>query len=464
MTRFRKLLTAAVLTAMSLGPFAALAHSDSHTHTPTQKQTTATDQAVFKNLDAYFGQLAKHNKYIGSVALYQNGQLVYHYGSTLDKAGIKATDKVLKYRAGSVTKMFTGVMALQLIEEGKLKLDSKLDTFYPGIKNAKIITIDQMLHHHSGIKSLTEDPLYDSISFSPQSPETIAGMIAGYDSVFEPGSRGEYSNSNYILLGYIIEQLTGQTYQQNLVSRINAKLGLSNTSYGGKISPANNEVYSYHWRKDQWHKSDETDMSVPHGAGAVVSTAADLNHFIQGLFAGKLLNPTSLASMTQIKDGYGKGIFDIQIYEGVQAYFHSGALDDFGAVLAYQPDSKFSLTMLSNGQDISDRDVMDALQMAIKGQLVKIPAFKSVTLTAAELKRFTGEYKSDTHPLDMTLSVEEGQLMAQATGQDSIPLNSTSATTFTFARAGIEIQFDASKSQFVITQGSRTDTFVRSNQ
>lgn len=199
-----------------------------------------------------------------------------------------------KYRVGSVTKMFTAAMIFQLIEEGKLSLNTKLSEFYPQIPNAEKINIAEMLNHSSGIHSFTgEADHYKSWLGQAQTPaQLVARMISR--SEFEPGSKHEYSNSNFILLGYIVEKFDKRSYAVSLKSRITAKLKLSNTYYGGKISAFANEANSYKWINNTWQTDTETDMSIPGGAGAIVSNPTDLDAFMYALFTGKLVSMASL--------------------------------------------------------------------------------------------------------------------------------------------------------------------------
>ncbi|MGL1957537.1 MAG: beta-lactamase family protein [Colwellia sp.] len=385
-----KMLTVAVLINV-LGLSSIYASAQAVESSPLLSPNNATTE----RLNAYFSQLESHNKFIGSVGFYQAGELLYQHASVLDGEIITPIDKTLKYRIGSITKVFTGVMIMQLIEEGKLKLETKLATFYPKVANAKIITISQMLSHHSGIKSFTDDPAFIKLYLSPQSSKTIISMIESYDSAFKPGQKGAYSNSNFYLLSHIIEKLTENSYQENLSSRITAKLDLKNTYYGGIISHKNNEVSSYSWNGDKWKKSEESDMSIPHGAGAIVSTTGDINRFIFGLFSGELLNKTSLASMLEIKNGFGRSIFKSKLGEN-DTYGHDGAIDQFRSKMIYQPSTKISAVVLSNGLEYKNDLIIDAMMTASKGKLVKLPNFKTIDLSIAQLNKFTGEYKSST--------------------------------------------------------------------
>lgn len=452
----KKLITATILSFAS-----GVTSAESKTediYIPKIKNVKALSQ-----LDKYFSQLTKHDQFIGSVAIYHDGKPYYQYNATLNNGAVAATHEEFKYRIGSITKTFTSVMILQLIEEGKLSLNTKLSSFYPDVVNAEDITIAQLLNHSSGVKSFTDDPKFIEIYASPQTSSTLITMIEGYDSLFTPGSKGEYSNSNYYLLGHILEQVTKQTYQENLSVRITEKLQLKNTYYGGAIRPEHNEVSSYYFVEGRWLKSVESDMSVPHGAGAMVSSTKDLNQFIQALFNEQLISKDSLASMLEIEHGYGKGIFK-QSHDNRASYSHNGRIDHFDSLLAYEPETKMSIAILNNGLEIGHATIVDAAIMASKGELVELPNFDYIKVPVEQLALLTGEYTSETHDKDIKIIVEGDELYAQATGQGAFPLSAFSSTNFTFLRANITMDFDVKKASFTIKQGGRLDTFVRVNK
>jgi CubicO group peptidase (beta-lactamase class C family) len=420
-------------------------------------------QKANERLDDYFAALLKHNKFIGSVAVYKNGQLTYQNAlSMTDESSGKVSNsnKTLQYRIGSISKTFTSVMILQLIEEGELSLNSQLSEFYPKVKNAKNISIEQLLTHHSGIRSFTDDPKFWGIYLKPQTSSTILGMIEAYDAEFEPGSQGKYSNSNYYLLGHIIESITKSNYSDNLKSRIVDKAGLTNTYYGGKIGSEDNEVPSYAFTNDSWRLSPESDMSVPHGAGAVVSTTHDLNQFMYALFGETLISKTSLDSMLKMDNGFGKGVFAAN-HAGADGYGHGGSIDGFRSLLQYIPQTKVSFAILSNGLNFSQKQLADDLVRASTGKLVDIPDFTEIKVAPQQIQQMVGQYTSKTHPLGIVISEYQGKLLAKADGQGAFPLTAKSQTLFEFKDAGIEMTFDIKAKRFVIKQGSRKDTFTR---
>lgn len=311
--------------------------------------------------DSLFDALSAEGKVKISVAISRNGQALYTRA-----IGQPTYNTETKYRVGSITKMFTASMIFQLIQEQKLSLDTKLSTYFPQIPNAGQITIAQMLSHGSGVHNFTGDADdFRNWQEKPQTHEQLLARIASR-SEFEPGSKHEYSNSNFVLLGYIIEKLDGRPYAESLKKRITGKLGLKNTYYGGKIGTAANEAFSYKWVNDSWQLDTETDLSIPGGAGALVSTPTDLTKFMQALFGGKVVSDASLKQMHTITDGFGMNLFQFNFGKHI-AYGHVGNIDSFRSQAAYFPEDGIAVAYAANGVNTNINNIMIALLTMLFG-------------------------------------------------------------------------------------------------
>jgi CubicO group peptidase (beta-lactamase class C family) len=168
-----------------------------------------------EKLDELMNNLDVNDRAMGSLSIAKDGVESYSKAIGYENVSskIEATTKT-KYRIGSISKTFTAVVIMNLIEEGKLGLDTKLSDYYSEVENADNITIKQMLKHRSGIYSFTNDPSYFDWMEHPISKEELLDKINEYDSSFEPGSKAEYSNSNYIMLTLIPEDASGKTISQ----------------------------------------------------------------------------------------------------------------------------------------------------------------------------------------------------------------------------------------------------------
>ncbi|WP_138431025.1 serine hydrolase domain-containing protein [Fodinibius saliphilus] len=420
-----------------------------------------------QKLDAYFNKLVEKDKFMGSVAIASDDSDVYQktVGYASKKREIQANSNT-KYRIGSVTKTFTAAMIFQLIEEGNLSLDTRLADFYPQIPQADSITIEHLLRHQSGLYNFTSSSAYPNWMSEKKSTEELLALFRDSESQFSPGEQISYSNTNYVLLGFVIEDITGRSYAKELQKRIVDPLKLENTYYGGAIDMNNNEAFSFGFSGDSWSKAPETHMSIPGGAGAIVSTPDDLNDFIRALFKGKVVSEKSLDKMTDTKQGMGMGLMKIPFYN-TYSYGHNGSIGGFNSSMSYFPTEGVALAVTSNAINYSMNDMLLGILSIYFGKEFEIPSFdqKTITLSKKEMQKYVGDYVSSQLPMDIKVFIDKSTLKAQATGQGAFPLTANSKTGFRFDPAGIKIKFDslASKKyqQFQLKQGGGTFLFKR---
>ncbi|MDQ7917938.1 serine hydrolase domain-containing protein [Mesonia sp. MT50] len=386
--------------------------------------------------------LEQHHKMMESVAITKNGEKVYSrsIGFANVEKKKKANEKT-KYRIGSITKSFTATVILQLIDEGKLTLNTNLAEFYPEIVNASEITIQQLLNHHSGLFNFTSAEDYLSINTKALSKEELLAIIKKNGKAFEPGEKGEYSNTNYLLLTFISEDLDKDSFANILEKRIFKPLKLKNTQVGEKINSKKNEAFSYSRKMGARKKEQETHMSIPLGAGNIISTPTDIAKFYTALLEGKLLSPGSLLNMKIFEDSFGLGLFQLPYNEN-RAYGHTGGIDGFLSMAGYFPNEKMAFILTSNGSSINLNDVaLGVLAIYFKDNY-QLPQYEEeVVLSMEILTSYEGVYGNDTFSLDISVTNDDGDLMAQATGQSSFKLTPTSKNTFVFKPAGIKITF-----------------------
>jgi CubicO group peptidase (beta-lactamase class C family) len=404
-------------------------------NTQAQKLNTAKLDSLIQTVDT-------NNRIMGALTLAENGKVLYNkawgYALLNSKDKIKSSTET-KYRIGSITKMFTTVMILQLVEEGKLQLNTPLATYYPNIPNAKDITIERMLNHHSGLYNFT-DSTYLTYHTQPKTKEELLSIFEHQTPSFNPGDSADYSNTNFVLLGYILEKLTGESYANNLQKRITGKIGLKNTYIGKKANAANNEAASFNYDGEKWETEPETDMSIPGGAGCLVSTTNDLVKFIDALFNKELVSQASLDKMTDIKDGYGSGMFRFP-FDEKYAYGHTGGIDEFHSMLGYFPKDHVAFAFTGNGQVMEMNDLAIGVLSICFNRPYTIPDF-SFHLAVEALSRYEGTYSSTQFPLKIEIKKDGNKLRAQATGQGAFFLTPVSEKEFHFDPAKITLLFD----------------------
>ena len=411
-------------------------------------------------LDNYFNTLEQNNKFMGSVAVSKNGEIIYtkSIGLADVENRVKATENS-KYRIGSISKSFTTVLILKAVEQKKLDLDQTIDKWFPTIKNAKKITVKHLLSHRSGIHNFTDDKDYLTWNTQPQTEKEMIAIISKGGSDFNPDSKAEYSNSNFVLLTYILEKTFTKSYSDLLQEFIVKPIGLTNTYVFGKIYPNNNECKSYKFL-GTWKLEPETDFTVPLGAGAITSTPSDLTRFADALFSGKLLKNESLEIMKTIKDGYGLGLFQIPFYKSI-GYGHTGKIDGFSSVYSYFPDDKISYALISNGTNMNNNDISIAVLSAVYDKPYEIPVFTTFTLTSEELNKYLGVYASKQIPMKITITKDGNNLIAQGTGQPSFPLEATDKDKFKFDQAGAEFEFNPTAKTMILFQGGGQINFTK---
>lgn len=417
-------------------------------------------QADFQKLDEYFDALEAADKFMGSVAVSNDGKLIYSRSlgfSNVEKK--KEANADTKYRIGSISKTFTAVLVLQAVEESRLNPEQNLSEYFPAIPNADEITIAQLLHHQSGIHNFTDNPDYLTWNTEPKSKEDMVDIIVKGGSDFTPGTKTEYSNSNYVLLSFILEEVYRKPFSKLLEAKILKPLKLKNTFFGGKINPDKNEALSYQYF-GKWQLQPETDMSIPLGAGGIVSTPKDINIFAQALFDGKLLKQESLEQMKKMENGFGMGLFQIPFYDKI-GFGHTGGIDGFASVFAYFPEDKIVYSLTSNEMNYDNNAISIAVLSAVFGNDFQIPDFTTYEVTAEDLDKYLGTYASEIVPLKITITKEENVLIAQATGQASFPLESTAENVFRFDLAGVVLEFNPKKNEMILKQGGMELEFVK---
>ncbi|WP_107039134.1 serine hydrolase domain-containing protein [Brumimicrobium mesophilum] len=411
-----------------------------------------------KKLDGYFNTLEKNNKFMGSVAVSQNGIIIYtkSVGFSDVKNQIRNTHET-KFRIGSISKTFTAVLVLNAIEDRKLTINQHIDKFFPSIKHAEQISILQLLNHSSGISNFTNDKNFVNYYTLPKTREELIQIIADGGSDFKPGKKAEYSNSNYVLLTLILEKIYDKTLDEILSKYITQPLGLNNTFMGSKISTLSKDAKSYYYNEG-WQEQVESDMSIPLGAGGIVSTPSDIVKFSDALFAGSLLNSESVNLMKTIKEDYGVGLFSFS-FKNKMGYGHDGAIDGFKSSFYHFSKGKISYSVISNGLDIDLNFITNGVLNVINNEPFAIPSFQEYKVRSEILEHYIGTYSSDEIPIKIKISRNENKLIAQGTDQPELILVATGEHEFKFDQAGAIFTFIPTRNEMILNQDGRDFLF-----
>ncbi len=373
-----------------------------------------------------------------AVLIAKKGQVVYQkaFGSANIELNVPLKPQMV-FDLGSITKQFTAVAILQLVEQGKIALADTLQRYikdYPP-KGHKI-TIENLLTHTSGIPDYMQLDLHGQFMERWDfSPKAIIDSFKTFPLQFEPGTKFSYSNSGYFLLGYIIEQVTGESYYKYVREHIIIPLGLSNTYFNqpNKIIPGH--VNGYKKEDDQYKKANFWSATLPYAAGDLVSNTADLFKWHQALLAGKVLKKETLDKAFTpfiLKDGtstgYGYGWYKTD-YNGIVSIGHGGAITGFLTNEAYYPAQDVYVAVLCNCECISSTD----LTLSISSLALGKPLQPDLAISAAVLNRYTGTYVLlPDQKATMIISKQGNHLVAELQGQGSFELLFQSETTFAF--------------------------------
>jgi D-alanyl-D-alanine carboxypeptidase len=344
-------------------------------------------------LDSFFQVFDAANKLYGSVAIVKNGRIIYE--SVLGKYNADKTGAYPmkldhpKLRIGSITKSVTAVLIMQLVEEKKLLLNSKLSEWFPQIPKADSITIEQLLTHRSGVHSFDKDineNNFNDWSYQPQTKEYLLQKLAGYPPDFSPGTKEAYSNAGYLLLGYIIERITQKGYREVLKDKIATPLQLYHMYYTETIDTARGEVFSY-VKESGWKKWPAAHLSLAGAAGSIVSTAANICQFYDAVFSGKLINKGSLDFLK----GTGTGLNRQADFGGF--YGTTGRIDKYFANVAYFIKDSVTIAVFLNGADYPFGQVFFKMAAIYYGEPTDMPDFTPVSQPYDSLKQYCGSYR-----------------------------------------------------------------------
>jgi CubicO group peptidase (beta-lactamase class C family) len=311
----------------------------------------ADDTAANGRMDRVASSYANGNEFMGAVLVADGDRLLLNkgYGSADLEWNIPNASDV-KFRLGSLTKQFTAALVLLLQQDGKLNISDPVTRYLPDApKTWEKITLAELLGHTSGIPNFTDLKEFKVWGMSPHTVKEELDFFKDRPLNFEPGSRWAYSNSNFEVLGAVIEKVSGKTCGNLLHERIFDPLEMKDTGLDSDdlILPKRAQGYAPGPKGLGLARSES--MTVPWAAGSVYSTTADLLKWEHGLFDCKLLTEDSLKLMTTPgKGSYGLGVFVSENKSGVRIVSHGGGIEGFNTSLLYVPDRRIAVVVLSN--------------------------------------------------------------------------------------------------------------------
>jgi CubicO group peptidase (beta-lactamase class C family) len=368
-----------------------------------------------------------------------------------------------KFRLGSVTKQFTATSILLLEERGKLKVEDPVKKYMPDAPAAwDKVTIFHLLTHTSGIPSFTGFADYNQTEPFETTPEKLVARFRDKPLEFEPGAKWNYSNSGYVLLGYLIEKISGQSYASFVQENVFTPLGMKDSGYDSNFKIIPRRASGYTPSKDGPVNAGFIHMSIPFSAGSLYSTTEDLFKWERGLFGGKVLSASSLQKMTTpFKDDYAFGL-GVHTTSGHKVIDHGGGIEGFNTHLAYYPEDQLTVIVLANLNGPAS-DIAGKIGAVALGQTVQLPSErKEITLPVAKLSGFVGTYEL-APGINLTITLDGTQLMTELTGQNKIPIFAQSENLFFLKVVDAQLEFgkDEKGAYVILHQGGRDQKAVK---
>jgi CubicO group peptidase (beta-lactamase class C family) len=380
---------------------------------------------------------------MGAVLVARGGDVILSkgYGSANLEWNIPNTP-VTKFRLGSLTKQFTAASILLLAERGKLTLEDPVRKHMPDAPAAwDTITIFNLLTHTSGIPNFTSLPEYKSLQVVEAPVMKSIATVRDKPLDFPPGEKMSYSNSGYLVLGYVIEHVTGASYEQFVTDNIFTPLGMKDSGYDSNTAIIPRRAAGYAPSAAGPVNAGFIHMSIPHAAGALYSTTEDLLRWEQSLFGGKLISAASLAKMTTpFKNDYAFGL-TVLTASGRKVIQHGGGIEGFNTFLAYYPDTKVTIAVLANINGEAPSQIAAKLGILAHGGAVQTTSErKEIPLAVATLSKYVGTYEL-APGVNMMIRLVGDHLTTQLTGQQQIPMFAESETKFFLKLVDAQVEF-----------------------
>jgi len=351
------------------------------------------EKSVAVQADEYLNGLVKEDRFSGAVLLSRNGKIVLSkgYGLANRETGTPNSPRT-KIRLGSLTKQFTAAAILLLQERGKLRTSDSVCQYVSDCpKTWEAVTLHHLLTHTSGIPSYTGLPDFRKLSVYPATPTELIARFRDRQLEFTPGKEFRYNNSGYVLLGHVVEKVSGKSYAEFLRENIFRPLGMNNTGYDENDAVIENRADGYTPTPRGIRRAPYIDMTVPYAAGGLYSTAEDMYLWAKALADGKLLSKESLDAMhAPFRNGYGYGVFIGEQY-GLKNITHGGGIEGASTLLSRFPNEGAVVIVLSNIDSVFTEGYGKRLGGMLLADKVNLP--KVIKVSTRELEQFEGRYQ-----------------------------------------------------------------------
>lgn len=404
---------------------------------------------------------AEQDAFAGAVLVARDGEILLDrgYGMANREWNIANTGDT-KFRLASVSKQFTAVAVMILHERGLIDLDAPVKTYLPDAPAAwDKVTTRRLLNHTAGLPDFTRLNDYEAQKTQATTVEALIARFRDRPLEFQPGEKFAYSNSGYVVLTSVIEKVSGRPYADFISETLFQPLGMADSGYDSPAVILPGRASGYTPADDGVVNADYVDMSVPQGAGGLYSTTRDLLKWERALFGGRVLQLSSLSELTTPgRNDYALGL-EVRTNGGDTIISHSGGIEGFNTYLGYDAARRMTVVVLGNLNGAAPEKLGGALMTLARGGTVTLPGERqAVALTPEALRAYEGIYEL-APTFALTLSVVDGRLMAQATGQKALELSAEAVDAFFLNAMDAQITFSrdaaGAVAGLVLHQGGR---------
>ncbi len=402
-------------------------------HVKAQQYTT--------KIDSLINQAVSLKRFNGTVLVSKNGKIIFEkgYGYQDIQNKIENTPNTI-FQVGSMTKQFTATVVLKLAEQQKLSLDDKISKYFPNIRRGDEITIKNLLTHTSGLSEIFRDPLYTKENKQiPISKEKLLSFFIDKPLYFDPGTQYAYCNSGYVLLGLIIEKVSGKSYEQNIRDYILKPLKMTHSGFDFFGLKSRQKALGYtRFSKAESISSIPWDSTATYSAGSLYSTANDLYLWHQSLLNNKVISKESLAkAYTPFLEGYGLGCWIDTIYQK-RVISHGGNIEGFTSYFGRITEDDVCVILLNN---IYNREI-ESIGTAVLAILYDKPYhfFEEIKLPAEVLEKYVGNYEINTS-YHIKITSVDNRLYAQINAEPKFEIVADKENSFFVREEDIRIKF-----------------------
>jgi CubicO group peptidase (beta-lactamase class C family)/uncharacterized protein YneR len=404
---------------------------------PAGAQQSQAGEGLAGKIDAVMSEVYQPGQPGAAIIVRKNGQTVIRKGYGLADLELQVpVEPDMVFRLGSITKQFTAVSILILAQEGRLGLQDEITKFLPDYPTqGRKITIEHLLTHTSGIQSYTDMAEWLPLWRKDFSVKELVDLFKDKPMQFEPGESWAYNNSGYVLLGAIIEKVSGKTYEAFVDANIFKPLGMKRSYYGGAERIIPRRVPGYQMGQGGFVNAPYLSMTQPYAAGSLLSNVDDMADWSEAVFSGKLVKKEWLdKAFTPYKlkngesSGYGYGWFTAD-FGGHRSIEHGGGINGFTSYAMTFPEDGIYLAILTNSAVPRRAPEPRAVKIAWLALGLAEPERKAVSLPATDLDRLTGVF-ADERKQEYYVSRDGSKLFAQRQGGAKSELLAASAAEF----------------------------------